>query len=154
MSAITLTLPMWSVWTLLSIYVYYQLWSTADSFVHATVGGAVRARDVRIVFLENIGMALRLLRKRPTYGLEQGSELVFGFDARHAFPRDAQMACWRVVAQVRRERWTYPASQRNCVDTLAARVVGQAREYAAFIERGEQLRAAYEKQAKMGQVAA
>jgi hypothetical protein len=154
MSAITLTIPSWAVWTLLSLYVYYQLWSKADSFVYATVGGAVRARDVRIVFLENVGMALRLIRRQPTYGLEQGPQLVFGFDARHAFPRDAQMACWRVVAQVRRERWTYPASQRNCVDTLASQLVRQAREYEAFIERGEKLRAAYEKHVKTGQVVA
>lgn len=148
MSAVTLTLPAWAVWSLLGVYAYYQLWSVADGITRCATGNGIRAWNVRALVCENIGMALRLLRRRPHYGLVLGPELVFGFDARQAFPRDAQMACWKVVSQVRKERWTFPASQRICVDMLAAQLLGQAREYAAFIERGEQLRAAYEKQVK------
>jgi len=154
MFTFTLAIPFWAAWTLASFCAYYLLWSNANSFVHAAIGGVVRIRDVHTVFLENIGMVLRLIRRQPTYGSKMSPEHVFGFEARQAFPQDVQMACWQVVAQVRRERWTYPASQRNCVNTLAAQLLGQAREYVAFIERGERLRATYEKQLQMGQVIA
>jgi hypothetical protein len=148
MSEITLTIPAWAVWTLLSGFVYYLLWSKADSCVYATVCCDVRLHDVGTVFRENIGMALRRIRRRPTYSLEMNPQLVFSFDAPYANPREVHMACGRIVSQVRRERWTYPKSQRNCVELLVSQLVAQARE------SGEKPRTVTETQVKMRPVSA
>jgi hypothetical protein len=145
MNIVTLTIPAWAAYALLAVYCYYQLWSVADNITYCATGAGIRAWDVRALVCENIGLALRLIRRRPHYGLELGPELVFGFSARYAYTSDVTAACKGVITRVEQERWTYPASQRECVYQLGAMLFKEARDFEALVERGERMRDAYQK---------
>lgn len=145
MNIVTLTIPAWAAYALLASYCYYQLWSVADNITRCATGAGIRAWDVRALVYENVGLALRLKRRRPHYGLKLGPELVFGFSARYANTSEVIAACRGVITQVEQERWTYPASQRECVYQLAAMLFDEARDFEARVERGERMREAYQK---------
>lgn len=68
---------------------------------------------------ECLGAILRKVRKKPNYKINMDSLTVLGLDPDSARTQDVAPARDRILAQMRKQFWTYPLSQRDAIVYLA-----------------------------------